>query len=245
MGSEMCIRDSLNTDAGVRGFSKREVTGLSMTLDWETSIGTVTSITSYSDISVDEVGDGDATEFNAQTVAVREESETISQEIRLVGATDDGKWTWLAGLYFYDDDANRLDIVGIGPDSRATDNPVTAPVFADFAANPRDTFGIGINSPVDIFDTTLKSSGEAAFGQVSYAFNDQFSITAGIRYSQDEKSSPLIATTELPGFGPFIGRSFAIEREDDWDSVDPSLSLSYTPNDNVLLYASYLSLIHI
>lgn len=234
----------LNTDVGVLGFSQREVTDFSVVLDWDTKLGTVTSITSYGEVDLHEVGDGDATEFNAQTVAVIEESESFSQEIRLVGGTDDGKWGWLAGIYLYDDDANRQDIVGIGPDSRLADNAIAQAIYADFALNPRDPFGIGINTPVDIFDTTLESSGEAVFGQLTYQVTENFSIIAGIRYSQDDKVSPLIATTELPLVpGPFIRESFSLTgadvRKDDWSSTDPAITFNYTPSDDVLLYASY------
>lgn len=231
----------LETDLGVRGFARREITNLNIKFDWETPIGTLTSITSYTDIMVDEVMDGDATFYNAQSVAVQEDSETYAQEIRLAGESSDGRWTWLLGAYAYDDDATRLDIIGIGPDSRATDNPNTADEFADFAANPRDPFGVGINTPIDVFDINLMATGESVFGQFSYQFTDELKLTAGIRYSQDEKDAPLIATTELPMFGPFIGGNFTVDepREGEWDSVDPMFSLSYDLNDDAMVYVSY------
>lgn len=234
---------NLETDIGVRGFSRREIQDVSMKIDWETDYGTVTSITSYTDVSVHEVMDGDSTRYNAQSVSVIEDSETWGQEFRLTGGSDDGLWTWLAGVYLYDDSANRKDIIGLGPDYRFASHPNAAGVFAAMALNPRDPFGVGIDAALDTFDTTLNAKGQSVFGQFSYGLTDDLTLTAGLRYTSDDKDSSLVATTELPGVpGPFISANFSVDASDRpgrWSSVDPMLSLAYDVAPDVMLYASY------
>jgi len=81
----------------------------------------------------------------------------------------------------------------------------------------------------------------AIYGQATWHATDDFRITAGLRYSDESKDglgqsfSPFfIDTTDLLG-NPILPN---ISSYDD-DVLNPSLTLEYDVNDDVLLYASY------
>jgi len=88
---------------------------------------------------------------------------------------------------------------------------------------------------------TIDTQAFAIYGEATYHVNDDFRITAGLRYSDDSKDgvgqavSPffldnvsLLGNTIAPNIG-----------EADTDSLDPSIVLEYDASDDVLLYASY------
>ncbi len=86
--------------------------------------------------------------------------------------------------------------------------------------------------PFFVGDTTVEheNSAWAVFGQASYDFSDRFNVTAGVRYTDDEKE-----LTTLQLFGGALNPSGPdVEVSDDQVSWD--LSALYRVNDDVNLY---------
>jgi len=88
---------------------------------------------------------------------------------------------------------------------------------------------------------TIETTAFAFYGQATWHATEDFRITAGLRYSDESKDgvgqsfSPFfIDTTDLLG-NPILPN---ISSYDD-DILDPSLTLEYDVNDDVLVYASY------
>ena len=86
----------------------------------------------------------------------------------------------------------------------------------------------------------------AVFGQVDYDVTEKFSITAGIRYSAEEKTFDHCGV----GFGDPNSRTCqlvlptgTIDTElndnEDWSAVSPRLGFNYLINDDVMVYASW------
>jgi iron complex outermembrane receptor protein len=69
----------------------------------------------------------------------------------------------------------------------------------------------------------------AAYGQLRYRLTDELRLTAGIRYTRDEK------TYFEDGFifGPIAGGG-----EDDWEAVTPRFAIDWQPNDDVTVFAN-------
>jgi len=84
--------------------------------------------------------------------------------------------------------------------------------------------------PFFVPPTTVKHSNQAwaVFGQASYAFTDQFTLIAGVRYTDDEKQMEAVQTNQ-----PVIPN---ITEVDD-TNVSWDLSANFTMNDNISLYA--------
>ncbi|NQY02276.1 MAG: TonB-dependent receptor [Halieaceae bacterium] len=82
-------------------------------------------------------------------------------------------------------------------------------------------------SPFFVDPTAVKHENEtwAVFGQADYAFSDNWTITAGIRYTDDEKDF------STPGI--FV----AFDESVSDDQVSGDLALSYTPSDTSLVWA--------
>ena len=78
----------------------------SMKIDYEWDWGTLTSITSYTDVESGNDQDLDQTLFEAIDIIVIDDSQTFAQELRL-GSPADTRLRWVAGLYFFDQDRFR------------------------------------------------------------------------------------------------------------------------------------------
>ena len=75
-------------------------------IDYEFGWGTLTSITSYTDVESGNDQDLDQTLVDAINIIVIDESQTFAQEFRL-GSRADTRLRWVAGLYFFDQDRFR------------------------------------------------------------------------------------------------------------------------------------------
>lgn len=104
----------------------------------------------------------------------------------------------------------------------------------------------------------VSSFNYAVFGQATYRFSEQFALTAGLRYTQDDlefvhtRAPGINAVTGLPATGPGISGNPAggtiasggngtntSAGEIDNGNLSGKAVLQFTPSDDVLLYASY------
>ncbi|MEL7043922.1 MAG: TonB-dependent receptor [Pseudomonadota bacterium] len=74
--------------------------------------------------------------------------------------------------------------------------------------------------------THQETESQAAFFEVDYAFNDQWTLTLGGRYTQDDK------LTEQRG-------NLVADAEADWSEFTPKVGVRYRMNDDAMLYATY------
>lgn len=170
------------------------------------------SLTGYNhgtDIDQDDYG-----QLGAQTNLTVNKMDSISQELQLLG--DHDKVQWVVGLYYFHETPAELRY-----NRELTRDPVT--LQAECC--------IGFDADVE-----LTTDSYAAFGQGSYSFTDKARVTAGLRYSYDEKdvliSKVGIFTPQLPAGGSPKGNS------SHWDSVDYRLTLDYQWTDLFMTYAT-------
>jgi iron complex outermembrane receptor protein len=192
----------------VDGFEEQETATLTGRLDWELPFATLTSISAYRDNAFNRLQDQDGSLADGYTLASDQQDETFSQELRLSGTT--GPLDWIAGVYYYHGETDRLDTIDVGP---------------DFSVAPfRNTIGT--------YHQDLTVQSYAAFGQATYNFTDALHLTVGARYTVDKKES----NQTVDPIGP--AGLFNVSLNPDWDSVDPSVTLSYDAGEDVMLYAS-------
>jgi iron complex outermembrane receptor protein len=91
----------------------------------------------------------------------------------------------------------------------------------------------------------VRTDTAAIFGDFSYDFNEMFSISAGGRYTWDNRRSQIQRNVYL-GASPFFGgTTLPIVRQTDFrgrvsfKQFTPKVSVSFKPNENNTLYASY------
>ncbi len=80
------------------------------------------------------------------------------------------------------------------------------------------------------------------FASVDYDFNEQWSFSAGLRYTEEEKEAD-VASLSLNQNSPCrvdVGTcDFDFTSEDEWDSISPKVGLTYRMNDRVMMYGHW------
>jgi iron complex outermembrane recepter protein len=148
----------------------------------------------------------------------------FSQEIKLDGSLANGFVDYVAGI-FYIDERNTTD-------------------FADI-------FGLAPNRSLLLADRTLKNRTEAIAGYVQADFNvtDQFKLTAGVRYTDEEKTFNIRDNRASCNDGTIEGTCLFNQnlvalngaRIPDRQSVGiwtPRFAVNYQPNEDFLAFAS-------
>lgn len=139
----------------------------------------------------------------------RETPDTINQEIRL--ASDPGeRFTWQAGLYYFKEDSSVVARTIIEPTSSS------------------EALGVEFLYP------DITSESKAIFAQVGYNLTDALKLTAGARYTKDEK--------ERDGtFAVYAGQPepvvvFAQPAKTDSSEPTWTLGLDYAVSDDSMIY---------
>ena len=204
--------------------NKRRGGGVSLTSSYDGDKIAITSITAFRAGRQSGASDLDGTILDTVQNPVFEKSSQFSQEVRLSSTpggvlTFDDRIDYILGGYYFSEDVNRSEGRRIGTDS----------VLSLFnGGRPFSEFS----------DVEVNTRSYALFGQVGIKLADTLKLDVGLRYGNDRKSAVIGARTQVPL--PFLTpANFEITPQRTFDSVDPSVSLSYKPNRDILVYASY------
>ena len=189
----------------VIGFNKLETSGITSNLSWDGERMSFASITDFSTLEKDYIEDSDASPNDFFAFFLKSDLDQFSQEFRLSGETE--KSDWVVGLYY-------LDISGDFSNGGIAQNFFSAQ-FPGFGLNDPSLNFLGLNNP---FSTNTTSA--AAFGQIEYAMTDEWSVTAGVRVTREEKdvnfesnfaifgvtdrSSPVLTNDGFDAGGPYF-----------------------------------------
>jgi iron complex outermembrane receptor protein len=173
-------------------------------IEWSYNDLQFVSVTGWEKTSKDAAFDSDGTPFARGTEA-HPNGEQISQELRVSGAVE--RLDWLAGFYYIDYDVD-------GRQSRC--RPGTCAVQ---------------RLPV-LYD--LRTESWALFGNVDFELTPELSLTAGIRYTEEDKEYSL----ENRDFGITFDETTVgdLAMQDD-SNVSFNARLNWTPQADLLLYA--------
>jgi iron complex outermembrane receptor protein len=179
---------------------------LEMTINYEISDSlTFRSITAATDLEYEWSMDMDESELPVFTNRFGERNEVFQQEFQLLGEAD--RFNWQAGVFIYDEQ----------PDY---DQWTTATSQEGGAPRLRQQ-----NYATDAY---------AVFAQGTYAVTDRLSVTAGVRYTDEEKSIfSIFSETANPNL---IGLSAS--NSGSWSATTPMVSLAYQSNENLMFYGS-------
>lgn len=136
--------------------------------------------------------------------------DTFSEELRVTYNSPDSPINLMLGGFYQDDSLSFEQQVIRNAGTR--DVPVIVPL-----------------SPVWYFP--IKGKTYSAFGQMGWNITDAFTLSAGVRYSQDKKSQDVTPPNGLPNKFTRPSRTFS-----NWS---PELTLAYKPNPFFNLFASY------
>lgn len=208
--------------------------GLASDLTWEIPSGfSLKLLSSYRDWHNRQYQDSGA--YVPQPFATRTstfDSQSHSQELQLLSPNTllDGKANFVAGLYYYEEDYDIGQAADLFPGHCTVflRNTSTAARVAQCQANPLT------EASRAYFSQTTKSY--AAYFQGTYNLTDQLGVTAGVRYSKDDKDGVFRAVTRNPtaAQAPEVS-PLALEA----DKITWRLNATYRPTEGVMLFASY------
>ena len=230
-----------------------EKDSITLTQIFETEVGTIESISNYSELDAFNgtwgwvMGNGPGVNF----LEIHDDTmthEQWSQELRLSGSTEN--MDWVVGLYAFEEDGEAtIDVPlfrGVNP------SPLLPPALAAVALQ---TKLLGSETQGSI--TNMQN--QAVFFEGTYGLSDNLDLTIGARYTEDEReytrSSELYedaAAIGMPGtFNLFyacptmVTNAFGFATSDrctrtvEYSETTPRAILSYQQTDDVLFYASY------
>ena len=216
-------------------FQEREINGLTVRYENDASYGSWTVLGGWRDVQLSWLEDLDGLKpFGFPPVTppfpqpygwvlknrdeADEDAEQYSLEVRLTSPAD-ARVFWVGGLYYFTETVDR-----------------TESFLTQFSLLPAAGGDVTFVQDVD-------SESYAAFGQITYPFTDRFSMTLGLRYTEDEKDARQIGRNNdpndaTPGIPLFPGQPYDVTASDSWESTTGRFGVDYRTESGQLLYAS-------
>ena len=197
----------------------RDTYSLTLTQNLDTSIGTLTSITSYREYDNLLYSDDDATTRVLLQTRRDTNHHQFSQELRnLVDITDSTRL--IAGVFYFEQE-----------------------YFLD-QDGKLDGFLPGLGQPQT---QAQKNKSYSAFGQIYQELTPELTLQAGIRYSHERTSATSTTANSISPDGgmaafddPLIPGSLIVASgKESWDNVGYKVGLDYAPSRDLLFYGYY------
>lgn len=185
-----------------------ESVGINNTMNWHFNNVVLTSVTGYRELERETGGDNGSPFIVSDTFRAQD-IDLFTQEVRIASDESWDNLRWLAGVYYSEDE------------------------ISDFVLfNFRDHVSFS-----GLFDSTFfqKTEDIAVFGHLEWQINDQWKLTSGLRYTDEDRLfrySGFVSGTGAPVPVPFF------EDKVTASETTGKLGLDYKPSDNLLLYAS-------
>jgi len=207
--------DDFEVSMGVDPHEKRNIKGSSLTLDWDLDNGfSIKSISAYRESKIYYRNDVDYSELDFLQINYSDEYKQLSQEIQLI-SPDKGDFKYVAGLYYYDQEALSMRIAQPGSLG----------------------YLLGVSDSVTT-EGTVDTLSYAFFMNGSYQLDDVWKLGFGFRYSREDKEVDwnIDGSGGGPAFGLATG-SVLDERSD--NHLSPTINLSYAFNSEINGYVKY------
>ncbi|MDC1160463.1 TonB-dependent receptor [Luminiphilus sp.] len=182
------------------------------------SLKSITSSQSMDRFLRDDLDSTDANLFGQNNYT--EESDSFGQELILNYSSD--RLDVLSGVMYFEEDLYGEVRV-----------PLTNLCFLlapDACGTPIGDF---LNGGNYLQDGEVDIEAWGAYVEANYSISDKWSLIAGLRYNYEERD----------GTGSFIFDAISLNvptnQRASWNDLTPRITLQYSPNDNMLLYATY------
>jgi len=246
-GAQWITTEPWTTYANWPGYNNSDIWGASLGLTWSFDAVQIKSITGYRELEVETRGDGDATPADiVSTGGVDIQQHQFSQEIQFLGSAFAERLDWVAGLWYFDETArdtqrSRQQAGLFEALEAAPLNSLTPTVPIAGCPAPCRLGGVGNpnNARLDNSRTgsrLMQNTSYAVFLHGAFAFTDRWSMTAGARFSREEKEFDYYEVRPLRNIVSFDTYNLTPVPVDKWDIFTPKLGLEFKPTDDVLLY---------
>jgi iron complex outermembrane receptor protein len=217
-----------NVDAGsydIEGKEKVDVFGSSLLARLKLDGMTLTSITAYEQVDRSTLEDTDASPNDVLTSVYKDNPRQWTEELRL---QSDGnqRLSWITGAFFFHDDLgtdSSYDLLrSLRPYFETPDNPT--------GFSPENNIGL-LKYP---YTQTTKSW--ALFGQADYRIADAWTLTGGLRYTEDKIDLKYSSYFDELGF---ILPMLEVKESKSFSDLSGHLALSYQLSDDTMFYGSF------
>ncbi|TQV68147.1 TonB-dependent receptor [Exilibacterium tricleocarpae] len=264
--------DNRKTRGEIDGFEERETWGVTVTADLSTEIGEVNIISNHKqlDYAFNEDFDGDniltvlaSSLAEGDPLQIQrggsESTESSSLEVRFASNSDSDLF-WQLGAYYEAADIDQVALTGALSGLCAAAGAGGAQAYATGIAA---AFGFGaaaagygagvasgcsagddLTTPATVqrFHQVVSTESLAIFGELSYDLTDIYTLTGGVRYSQDEKDYEVdslgsFMDVQLTAAGSPTGYD-RVSASDDWDAVTWRATLDAQFTEDLFGYAT-------
>ena len=224
----------------------REFWGVSGTANWDIGDVTLRSITAYRETVNDGYYDTDGTDIPYIFIVQTQDSEMFSQEFNLLGSIGENV-QWILGAYYFDQETvsqYEFDLPALQPVFEGIFEGIfglppgsLAGFLADPGLNPfygKRIAGGPSAIPFLDFTNSQDTRSTALFAQGTYHVSDRLRVTAGVRWTDDEKKSLGTVVNNISPDGCVDAKN-----EADWQETTYKLSADFDISDSAMLYGSY------
>lgn len=193
--------------------------GISAVLTWELEFGTLTSTSAYREMDAAFNNDGDFTPFTIfHNINDEFTQDQFSQELQLTGSVTDDL-DYIVGLYYFEEDGEQLIslVAPLLPPAGAPPAAATLPFFQSIARG-------------------IENTSQASYGQLIYSISDSLRLTAGVRYTENEKGIDL-SLLRGDEAAPWYTKS----KTDDvtLDETNVLFNLAWNLDDETMIYGQF------
>jgi iron complex outermembrane recepter protein len=215
-------RDSFKFSINADTFQKTETNLFSAQLDWSVGEnGTITNIFGVRDLDNSALSDIDGQPVSLFHAPIWLESEQVSNELRYNGLFMSDKLNFTTGLYYFKHDLKyheRRNLLGaLTPDG-----------------SPAQTQDGGGEYEVETLGVFLA---------MDYDLNDAWTLSAGVRYTVEEKDAKVASLPQNVNAPCNIVTAgdcpFDFEDDESWSNWSPKLGALYTISDDARIYAHW------
>jgi len=205
------------TTPGLPNETRLETWGTSLRATWDLSDPlTLKSITAYRELATDDYIDFDATELEIADALVAVDQNQFSQELQLTYSAD--RINAVAGLYYLRENVDSHQ--------ESYNDDLLGPAF--------------LNSGfLRTIDDTLETTSKAIYGNISYDVTDALRLSAGVRYTEEEKDYWRTTSTFYSLLPAFNGTYLFTPDVGKYDDTSIMLSADYQISPDAMVYARY------
>jgi iron complex outermembrane receptor protein len=207
-----------DSEQDVDGHNKRDIWAGQVRADWRQKFGTLTSLTSFRTLDSDYLDDGDngPLPMNNNSINASKEYE-FSQEMRLTSPAGK-RLEYVAGVYYSFENLKKSITFGFN-----------GTIPGQF---------LGVLTKGTLQNETVTGDAHvmtvAPYAEGKFHITDQWAVTAGARYTVEDKSG----FTHHQNGSVFYGAPFYVTFSKDWSAFTPRGVIEFTPTHNLLFYAS-------
>ena len=244
---------------------ERHVNSYTVLVDYDLNdVFTLSSVTNYREFDSSEIFDPDGFGYDLFVFAENAQGDQFSQEFRL-GFEELNGFSGFVGASYFEEDG--FQNVPLGYDERIAQALLGGFLFTDAPGTPQNPLPLAFipnvnanpssplfGAPLGYFEESFTNFGKAQawefFADTTWQATDRLALTAGLRHTQDQKTSAYAADSRglsnLTGVGIFLGTGVVtngerVSRSDEFDGTTWRLAADFDLTDDVKLFANYAS----